>query len=40
MQDLQIYFAIAARAAAEPTWPAWKPGSEFTAKRDAMLGKK
>jgi len=40
MQDLQIYYAIAARAAAEPVWPAWKPGSEFKAKRDAMLGKK
>jgi Zn-dependent M28 family amino/carboxypeptidase len=39
LQDLQIYYAIAARAAAEPIWPAWKPGSEFKAKRDAMLGK-
>ena len=40
LQDLQIYYAIAARAASTSEWPAWKPGSEFKARRDAMLGKK
>ena len=39
MQDLQIYYAIAARSASAATWPAWKPGSEFKARRDAMLTK-
>jgi Zn-dependent M28 family amino/carboxypeptidase len=40
MQDLQIYYAVAARAASTAQWPAWKPGSEFKAKRDEMLGKR
>jgi Zn-dependent M28 family amino/carboxypeptidase len=40
MQDLQIYYAIASRAASTSTWPAWKPASEFKARRDAMLWKK
>ncbi|MCX6552642.1 MAG: M28 family metallopeptidase, partial [Acidobacteria bacterium] len=39
MQDLQIYYAIAMRAATTAQWPQWKPGSEFKARRDAMLGK-
>ena len=35
--DLQIYFEVASRVARASTWPAWRPGAEFKAKRDAML---
>jgi len=36
---MQIYYAIGARAASTTVWPQWKPGSEFKARRDRMLGK-
>ena len=36
-RDLQIYFDVAERVAQAERWPAWKPGAEFKAKRDAML---
>ncbi len=39
LEDLQIYYAIAARAAGTRVWPNWKAGSEFKARRDAMLGR-
>jgi Zn-dependent M28 family amino/carboxypeptidase len=39
LEDLQIYYAIAARAADTARWPEWKPGSEFKARRDQMLGR-
>jgi Zn-dependent M28 family amino/carboxypeptidase len=39
VQDLQIYFAIGYRVAQADTYPAWKPGSPFKAKRDKMLGR-
>jgi len=39
LEDLQIYYAIGARAASAAEWPQWKPGSEFKARRDRMLGK-
>ncbi len=39
LEDLQIYYAIAARAAETRVWPEWKAGSEFKARRDAMLGR-
>jgi len=39
LDDLQIYYAIGARAASTAVWPQWKPGSEFKARRDKMLGK-
>jgi Zn-dependent M28 family amino/carboxypeptidase len=39
LDDMQIYYAMGARAASTAVWPAWKPGSEFKAKRDRMLGK-
>jgi Zn-dependent M28 family amino/carboxypeptidase len=39
VQDLQVYFAIGYRAAQSDAWPAWKPGSEFKARRDRMLRK-
>jgi Zn-dependent M28 family amino/carboxypeptidase len=39
LEDLQIYYALGARAASTTAWPQWKPGSEFKARRDRMLGK-
>jgi Zn-dependent M28 family amino/carboxypeptidase len=39
LEDLQIYYAVGARAASTSTWPQWKPGSEFKARRDRMMGK-
>jgi Zn-dependent M28 family amino/carboxypeptidase len=39
LDDMQIYYAMGARAASTAVWPAWKPGSEFKARRDKMLGK-
>jgi len=39
LEDMQIYYAIGARAASTAVWPQWKPGSEFKARRDRMLGK-
>jgi Zn-dependent M28 family amino/carboxypeptidase len=40
LEDLQIYYAIGARAASTAEWPQWKPGSEFKARRDRMIGNK
>ena len=39
IEDLQLYHAIAERAANAARWPEWKPGSEFKATRDRMLGR-
>ncbi|MFO7692779.1 MAG: M28 family metallopeptidase [Vicinamibacterales bacterium] len=39
LEDMRIYYAIGARAASTSTWPQWKPGSEFKARRDKMMGK-
>ncbi|HOG30325.1 MAG TPA: M20/M25/M40 family metallo-hydrolase [Vicinamibacterales bacterium] len=39
LEDLQVYYAIAERAARTARWPEWKAGSEFKARRDAMLGR-
>ncbi|MCU0251697.1 MAG: M28 family metallopeptidase [Vicinamibacterales bacterium] len=39
LDDLQIYYAVGARAASTAVWPQWKPGSEFKVRRDRMLGK-
>jgi Zn-dependent M28 family amino/carboxypeptidase len=39
LEDLRIYYAIGARAAGAARWPEWKPGSEFKARRDRMLGR-
>jgi len=36
---LKVYLAVGARVAEAMTFPAWKPGNEFKAKRDAMLRK-
>ncbi len=37
LQDLQIYYAMAYRLAQADSFPQWKPGSEFKARRDAMM---
>jgi Zn-dependent M28 family amino/carboxypeptidase len=39
VNDLKIYFAVGYRVAQADTWPAWKAGSEWKAKRDKMLGR-
>jgi Zn-dependent M28 family amino/carboxypeptidase len=38
-QDAELMLAVGYRVANGPTFPAWKPGNEFKAKRDAMMGK-
>ena len=37
MEDLSLYLRLGYRIAQGDEWPAWKPGAEFKAKRDAML---
>ena len=39
VQDLQIYYVMGFRLAQTDTFPAWKPGTEFKARRDQMMGK-
>ncbi len=36
-EDLQLYFAVGARVADAASYPEWKPGNEFKAKRDMTL---
>jgi Zn-dependent M28 family amino/carboxypeptidase len=36
-EDMQLYFKIGYRLAMESTFPSWKEGSEFKAKRDADM---
>jgi Zn-dependent M28 family amino/carboxypeptidase len=36
-EDLKVLFAVGYRVAEADKFPAWKPGNEFKAKRDAML---
>ena len=36
--DTRLVFEIGRHLANEDRWPEWKRGSEFKAKRDAMLG--
>ena len=38
-EDLRVLFAVGQRVAQADTFPDWKPGNEFKAKRDAMLRK-
>ena len=38
MEDLDLYFKIGHRLAMEATFPNWKEGSEFKARRDADMG--
>ncbi len=37
--DARLFYAIGFEVANSPQWPEWKPGTEFKAKRDAMLKK-
>jgi Zn-dependent M28 family amino/carboxypeptidase len=37
VEDLQLFFQIGYRAAEGSQFPEWKPGTEFKAKRDAMM---
>jgi len=37
VEDMQLYFLVGYRVANERKLPAWKPGAEFKAKREAML---
>ena len=36
-QDMELLHAVGARVASDAAWPAWKPTSEFKARREAML---
>ena len=38
-EDLRVFFAVGYRIAQADKFPGWKPGSEFKAKREAMLKK-
>lgn len=35
--DTRLFFELGREVANTPKWPEWKPGTEFKAKRDAML---
>ncbi|HEY6187729.1 MAG TPA: M28 family peptidase [Pyrinomonadaceae bacterium] len=37
VEDTQLLFEVGYRVAEGNTWPEWKPGTEFKAKREAML---
>jgi Zn-dependent M28 family amino/carboxypeptidase len=37
VQDMQLLFEVGRLVADAPTFPAWKPGTEFKARREAML---
>jgi len=37
VEDLRVFFEIGYRVAQDPKFPEWKPGTEFKAKRDAMM---
>src|SRR5262249_55461717 len=39
-EDLKVLFAVGYRVAQADKFPEWKPGNEFRAKREGMLGKK
>jgi Zn-dependent M28 family amino/carboxypeptidase len=39
-EDLKVFFTVGYRVAQASKYPEWKPGSEFRAKREAMLEKK
>jgi Zn-dependent M28 family amino/carboxypeptidase len=38
-EDLMVFFAVGYRVAEADTFPEWKPGNEFKARRDGMLKK-
>jgi Zn-dependent M28 family amino/carboxypeptidase len=38
-QNTVFLFAVGRRIATATVWPVWKPGTEFTSRRDALLKK-
>ncbi|MHB8053739.1 MAG: M28 family metallopeptidase [Candidatus Aminicenantales bacterium] len=38
IEDLVLYYRVGLRLINETAFPGWKPGSDFKAKRDAMMG--
>jgi Zn-dependent M28 family amino/carboxypeptidase len=38
VDDLQLFFRVGYTLANETTFPNWKPGTEFRARRDSMMG--
>ena len=40
VEDLHLFFDVGYRVAQDPKFPEWKPGTEFKARREAMLGAK
>jgi Zn-dependent M28 family amino/carboxypeptidase len=38
VEDLRLMFEVGYRVSQTPAFPEWKPGTEFKARRDAMLG--
>jgi Zn-dependent M28 family amino/carboxypeptidase len=38
VEDSQLFFLLGYRVANDPALPEWKPGTEFKARREAMLG--
>jgi len=39
-EDMRLLFEVGYAVAQGGTWPQWKPGSEFKARREEMLGKR
>jgi Zn-dependent M28 family amino/carboxypeptidase len=39
VEDLKVFFAVGYRVAQAARFPEWKPGTEFKATRDAMVGR-
>jgi hypothetical protein len=39
-QDMELLHAVGLRVATDERWPEWKTGSEFKARRDAMLARR
>ena len=37
VEDLQLLFSVGYRVADADTLPTWEPGTEFKAKREAMI---
>jgi hypothetical protein len=37
VEDLRVFFEVGDKVAQAPQYPEWKPGTEFKAKRDAMM---
>jgi hypothetical protein len=40
VQDVHLLFEVGSQVANAARFPEWKPGTEFKAKRDVMMGKR